>query len=128
MTRNRDINDHIVVNGMTFYSYHGVTAEERTLGQRFIVDMSVETDLRPAGRSDALKDTVNYTDLYKTVKAIVENEQYNLLEALAEATAQQILSLFNVSSIWVRVKKPTPPIKDALLNWVAVDVYREKKT
>ena len=127
MTRNRDINDHIVINGMTFYSYHGVTAEERTLGQRFIVDMSVETDLRAAGRSDDLKDTVNYTDLYKTVKAIVENEQYNLLEALAEATAQQILSLFNVSSIWIRVKKPTPPIKGALLNWVAVDVYREKK-
>ena len=127
MSDTRPFRDRIVLDGMTFYAYHGVNQEERELGQRFVVDLWAETDLKVPSRSDALADTVSYTDLYRTVKAVVEGERYNLLEALAEAVAQRVLSSFPVSAVRVRVKKPSPPIKDAILEGVAVEVYREQK-
>ena len=41
--------DKIYVNQMEFYGYHGVFPEETKLGQRFVVDVIVETDLSKAG-------------------------------------------------------------------------------
>ena len=119
--------DRITLDGMSFYAYHGVNPEERTQGQWFVVDMRVELNLSKPGRSDRLDDTVNYTDLYQTVKAVVEGEAYNLLEAVAEAIARQVLVSFPVSAVWARVTKPSPPIRDAVLKGVSVEVYRERK-
>ena len=120
--------DQITLDGMSFYAYHGVNPEERTQGQWFVVDMRVELDLSKPGRSDRLDDTVNYTDLYHTVKTVVEGQTYNLLEAVAEAIAQQVLDSFPVSAVWARVTKPSPPIKNAVLKGVSAEVYRERKS
>ena len=126
MADNRPFKDSILLEGITFYAYHGVNPEERELGQRFVVDLEVQLDLTVPGRSDALADTVSYTDLYREVKAVVEGETYNLLEAVAEAVAQRILASFPISAVRACVKKPSPPIKNAVLQWVAVEVYRER--
>ena len=120
--------DRILLEGTSFYGYHGVNPEERIQGQWFVVDMRVELDLSKPGHSDLLDDTVSYTDLYHTVKAVVEGEAYNLLEAVAEAITRQVLVSFPVLAVWVRVTKPSPPIKDAVLKGAAVEVYRERTT
>ncbi len=52
-----------------------------------------------AGRSDALAYAVSYTELYRTVKAMVEGERYRMLEAVAEAVAQRVLASFPVSAV-----------------------------
>ena len=49
--------DKIYVNKMEFYGYHGVLPEENTLGQRFIVDLVVEADLKQAGLTDELEES-----------------------------------------------------------------------
>ena len=49
------------------------------------------------------------------------------MEAVAEAIARQVLVSYPVPAVWVRVAKPSPPIKDAVLQGVAVEVYRERK-
>ena len=123
--------DSITLEGMTFHAYHGVNPEERELGQMFVVDLTVEADLSGAGRSDKLSDTVNYSEIYRTVKAVVEGETYNLLEAVAEAVAQRVLASLRatgpVMAVRVRVTKPSPPIKGAVLDGVSVEVYRERQ-
>lgn len=119
--------DSIKLEGMTFYAYHGVNQEERELGQRFVVDLTVETDLSAPGRSDSLSDTINYSDVYRTVKAVVEGQTYNLLEAVAEAVAQRILASFPAVAVRARVTKPSPPIRGAVLAAVSVEVYRERQ-
>ena len=118
--------DRIILKGMTFYAYHGANPQERELGQRFVVDLQVELDLTAAGNSDALEDTISYTELYRTVKAVVEGEKYHLLEAVAESIAQRVLRCFSVSAVRVRVEKPSPPIRDAVLEGVSVEVYRKR--
>lgn len=113
---------------MTFYAYHGVNPEERELGQRFVVDLQVQLDLAAAGRSDALADTVSYTELYWVVKTVVEEERHDLLEAVAEAIAQRVLTSFPVAAVRARVTKPSPPIKGAILQGAAVEIYRERRS
>ena len=128
MSNPRPQRDSILLEGMSFYAYHGVRPEERTLGQRVVVDLRVELDLSVVGRSDSLSDTISYTDLYEAVKAILEGPTRNLLEAVAEAVAQRVLASFPVSAVWVRATKPSPPIRGATLTGASVEIYRERKS
>ena len=109
---------------MQFYGFHGVNSEERTLGQPYEVDMEVELDLQPAGRSDDLEDTVSYTQLYRLAQAVMEGPPKFLLEAAAETIAQQILAQLPVNAVRVRVRKPRPPIRGSSIDHAAVEIYR----
>jgi dihydroneopterin aldolase len=118
--------DKILMNGMMFYGYHGVLEEEKELGQRFIVDVILYTDLKKAGKTDNLDCTVNYKEVYETIKRIVEDERYNLLEALAERICEDILRLFGtVLKVNVKIKKPETPVA-GIFDYFAVQIERER--
>ena len=117
--------DEILLEGMRFYAYHGVNAEERALGQRFLVDVVMAVDLRRPGQSDDLADTVSYSDVYKVVRGIVEGEPRNLIEAVAEEIAAAILTEFPpVARVTVTVRKPEVPMKGSLLDAAGVRITR----
>ena len=118
--------DMILLEGMVFYGFHGVNLAERETGQRFLVDLDVTRDLRPAGLSDDIEDTVSYAHLYRLVKEVVEGPPRNLLETLAETIAQRVLDEHDVEAVRVRVKKPEAPIKGSVLAGAGVEVFREK--
>jgi dihydroneopterin aldolase len=118
--------DRIVLEGMQFYGYHGANPEERALGQPYLVDLSVELDLRQPGATDRLDDTVSYTRLYRAVQVVVEGEARNLLEAIAQAIANRVLAEFPVAAVQVRVKKPRPPIKGSVIEHAAVEIHRTR--
>ena len=118
--------DRIIIEGMQFYGYHGGSPEERSLGQTFQVDIEAELDLSIAGKSDNLDDTVSYTHLYRVAKQVMEGEPKRLLEALAEEIASCSLGSSPLQAVRVKVKKPRPPIKGAVLSGAAVDIYRTK--
>ncbi|MBI4198864.1 MAG: dihydroneopterin aldolase [Chloroflexi bacterium] len=109
---------------MSFFAYHGVRPEEQSLGQWFTVDLEVSLSTAAASASDAVEDAVNYSELYRTVKGVVEGRRYRLLETLAEAIAQGVLSSFPVQGVRVRVGKPAPPIAGARLKGVWVEIER----
>ena len=118
--------DRIRLQGMVFYGFHGVEPAERQVGQRFVVDLEVDRDLRAAGASDDVADTVNYSRLYRAVQEIAEGPSRNLLENLAEAIAQRVLDSFDVESVRVRVKKPEAPIRGSVLSYAGVEVFRKR--
>ncbi|HAA94907.1 MAG: dihydroneopterin aldolase [SAR202 cluster bacterium] len=118
--------DRIVLEGMRFYGFHGVNPEERVLGQEYVVDLTVEMDLGPAGESDRLEDTVSYAHIYRAVKDVMEGEPKNLLEAAAQAVADRVLAEFSVDSVGVRVKKPHPPIRGSVIENATVEIYRNR--
>ncbi|MBN3553010.1 dihydroneopterin aldolase [Fictibacillus nanhaiensis] len=116
--------DKMYVNGMKFYGYHGVFKEEQKLGQRFNVDVVLFMDLSQAGLTDELDHTVNYGEVYGTVKEIVEGEPVKLLETLAEAISASILGKYTlVDEVMVKVIKPDPPIPGHYES-VAVEITR----
>jgi len=116
--------DKIYVTGMKFYGYHGVYKEEKTLGQRFNVDLIVELDTKKAGKTDDLAYSVSYADLYKTCEEVVQGKPYDLVEAVAEEVASQILYTYDlIQQCTVKVIKPDPPIPGHY-DYVAVEITR----
>ena len=116
--------DRIYLKGMRFYGFHGNRPEERTLGQQFEVNLSIETDTRISGLSDNIEDTVNYSDVFKAVQKIVVEEQYHLLERLAEVIAGKVLSYTRVDGVEVEVSKLYPSIKDSQIKRASIKIYR----
>ncbi|MBM2812620.1 MAG: dihydroneopterin aldolase [Chloroflexi bacterium] len=112
---------------MVFYGYHGVLPEERTLGQRFLVDVEMRTDLRRAGGTDALSDTVNYAEVYTAVRDIVTGPPLQLIESVAERIAAHILGAHgSVESVRVRIRKPEVPLPGAILSSSEVRIERAR--
>ena len=118
--------DQIILTGMEFYGYHGVNPEEKQIGQKYLVDLTISVDLRKPGESDQIDDTISYTDLYKTTKHVMEGDSHDLIESLAQCIAKNILITFPVDSVSVSVVKPHPPIKNSLITHAAVTIHRDK--
>jgi dihydroneopterin aldolase len=116
--------DRILLTGLTFYGYHGANPEERAQGQRFVVDVWLRLDLQPAGQSDDLSQTVNYSQVYRVIHDVVEGPPCNLIEAVAERIAMAILGQTAARSVGVRVSKPWAPIKGMVTGEVAVEIER----
>jgi dihydroneopterin aldolase len=109
--------DEVFLEGLRFYAYHGVNPEERALGQRFVVDVRLVADLRDAGRGDDLTRTINYSAVYKRVRAIVEETPRDLIEAVAEAIAEDLLAAFPpAEAVTVTVRKPDVALKGAIFD------------
>ncbi|HJO59421.1 MAG: dihydroneopterin aldolase [SAR202 cluster bacterium] len=118
--------DQIILKGMIFYGYHGVNPEERLIGQKFVVDVTVECSLLQPSLSDMVCDTVSYSDLFKTVKSIVEGPPHNLLESVAKNISDSIILGYDIESISVTIKKPDVPINGANLDYAGVTLTRTK--
>ena len=116
--------DTVFLEGMQFYAYHGVNLEERALGQRFLVDVELAADLRAAGESDDLDQTLNYSAVYKEVRAIVEGPPRALLETVDEEIAAVLLTRFPATRVTVTVRKPEVALKGAMLRAAGVRVVR----
>jgi 7,8-dihydroneopterin aldolase/epimerase/oxygenase len=98
--------DRIVLAGMAFQGRHGVNDWEKDQAQRFEVDVELGLDLAPAGAADDLDLTVDYRGVYDTTKRLVEGRTFELIEALAEAIAREILAdSTRVAEVVVRVRK-----------------------
>ncbi len=121
--------DAVFLEGLRFYGYHGVNPEERVQGQRFVVDVWLETDLRPAGATDDLAQTINYSRVYQRVKAIIEGEPRDLIEAVAETIATAVLAEFPAAvAVTVTVRKPEVALKGAMLDSAGVRIHRTRET
>jgi dihydroneopterin aldolase len=119
--------DRIHLRNMQFYGRHGVNPEEQVLGQRFEVDVELQLDTRPAALQDDLRLTINYAQVYKTVKRIVEDERFALIETLAETIAMQVGRSCGLEGVRVCVRKPHAPLK-GILDYVAVEIERTRDT
>lgn len=108
---------------MLFYGYHGVFEAERELGQRFEVDVELHLDLRTIGRADDLDLAVNYVDVYTIVKELAEEREFQLVEGLAHAIGEQLLTSYDLEKVVVRVRKPHAPI-GGTTSGVEVEVHR----
>lgn len=116
--------DAIHLRGLEYYAYHGALAEEQLIGQRFVIDMDLMFDLRKAGTSDSVQDTIHYGEVYEVIKSCVCSEKYQLIERLAEVIAQQVLDQFACKSVRVEVHKPQAPVA-GIFRDISVEIWRE---
>jgi dihydroneopterin aldolase len=100
----------IQIENMEFYSFHGHFKEEQIVGNKFIVDLTIETDMTVPAASDNLKDAVDYQRAYQIVKLQMEKKSH-LLENIAGRIIEAIYSeMKDIKRVTVKVSKMNPPM------------------
>ena len=121
------MDDSIKLSNIKLYGYHGVNDFERENGQFFLINLRLFLDLKKAGLSDSLKDTVDYSRVYECIKDIIEGPSIKLLEKLADVVVDAIFETFpQVIGLYVEIEKPNPPIKGSRIDGVSVRINRSK--
>lgn len=108
------------------YAYHGVLESEKKKGQNFYIDVEMKVDLRKASTSDNVSNTVDYSVVHDEIVDLVQLNNYNLIETLAEEIAKLLLKKPAVNSVSVEVRKPEAPIQGEF-DYVAVSINRTKE-
>lgn len=116
--------DKLLLTNLVFFGRHGCLAAERELGQKFRVTAELSLDLREAGATDDLTQTVDWWRAYHEIKALVEGKPYNLLEALAEEIARTLLAHGCVQEAKVRVEKIEPALPGP--GTLGVEIVRKR--
>ena len=106
--------DLIQLRGLRVVGICGALPEERERPQPLEVDLDVEADLGPAGRSDDLVDTLDYGSMAATVEQVIVSGRFVLLEALAARIADAVLAEPRALAVRVTVRKLRPPVPQDL--------------
>jgi len=116
----------IEIVGLSLYTHHGVTAAEREVGQRLVLDVRFDVGEPDALVTDRVEDTVDYGQVCSVIALIAQQRSYKTLERLCAVIADRLASQFNADSVTVKASKPEPPI--ALpVEEVSVEVWREER-
>ena len=120
--------DTIFITGLVIHARHGVMEHETEVGQRFVIDLDLYTDLSESSHTDRLVDTVSYANVVTTATSAFKNTNYKLLERAAGAVADAILTTFSrIRTVKVTVHKPHAPIA-AIFDDVGVVLTRSRQT
>lgn len=116
----------IRLEGLSVFGHHGARPYEKEAGQRLEVDLELVPNDDRAETSDRLADAVDYDMLYRTVREVVEQQSFHLLEALAARVAGTILERFPIRRARVRIAKQN-------LGWTTggravIEVVRERES
>lgn len=99
--------DRVFIRDLLLRTIIGINDDERVKKQDVIVNIELDADTKPAARSDAIDDAVNYRDIAKRTIDLVESSQFFLVERLAEEIAKLCLDDARVARVRVTVEKPT---------------------
>ncbi len=117
--------DKIILRNINAYGSIGFYPEERVLGQWFVVDLTVYSDLAAASRSDRLDQTIDYQHIIQQVQTQIKRADCHLIEHLAQRILDDLFRSPLISRITIRVTKPNPPIPD-FSGQVSVEMTRDR--
>jgi dihydroneopterin aldolase len=114
----------IEISGLSLFTHVGVTAAEREVGQRLLLDIRLDVGECDATITDRIEDTVDYAQVCDAANLVAQQRSYKTLERLCAAIAERLLEHYETHAVWVKAAKPEPPL--ALpVSEVSVEVWRE---
>lgn len=103
--------DCIRIDNLEIYAHHGVFDTEKQNGQKFYVNAVLSTDLKKAGKTDALADSTHYGEVCLQIKKSMTENTYDLIERAAEKAIEDILIHFPlIKAVTLELRKPYAPI------------------
>ncbi len=114
----------IEITGLSLYTHHGVSAAEREIGQRLMLDLRLEVGESDATLTDRLEDTIDYGEVCQLVALVAQQRSHRTLERLCSTIADRLLADYELEGVWVKATKPEPPIPLSVAE-VSVEVWRE---
>lgn len=116
--------DKIKIRNLEVFGKHGVFKEENTLGQKFLINATLYTDTRKAGKTDTLTDSIHYGDICHFMTEFMREHTFKLIESVAEQLAEALLlEVPNLCGIDLEIKKPWAPI-GLPIETVSVEISR----
>lgn len=115
--------DKIIINEILVNTRIGVPEEERRFCQKLLITVILQRPLKKAGKSDSIKDTVDYFKVYGRIHDLAALKPRKLLEHFAHEIAEMILQEFSMSSVEIEIKKFILPDTDS----VSVKIKRRRK-
>jgi 7,8-dihydroneopterin aldolase/epimerase/oxygenase len=115
----------IEISGLSLYTRHGVSKEERELGQRLVFDVVFELYECDATVTDRVEDTVDYAEVCDIVALAATERSYKTLERLCHVIGERLMERFACESVRVRAGKPEPPLPLAV-DEVSVEVVQDR--
>ena len=98
---------------------------ERRVRRPVTLDLEVARDLRAAGRSDSIRQTIHYKRIFEIVEDVAGNQEHKLVEALGDRIARAVLGKFDADAVTVTVRKPTPIA--GVLQYAGVRITRTRE-
>jgi 7,8-dihydroneopterin aldolase/epimerase/oxygenase len=114
----------IEISGLSLFTHVGVTAAEREVGQRLLLDIRIDVGENDATVTDRIEDTVDYAEVCDVANLVAQQRSYKTLERLCAAIADRLLSQYTAHAAWVKAAKPEPPLAFSVSE-VSVEVWRE---
>ena len=114
----------IEVSGLSLYTHVGVTAAEREVGQRLLIDLRIDVGDCDATITDRIEDTIDYGQVCEAANLVAQQRSYKTLERLCTAIADRLLERYEAVAVWVKAAKPEPPLP-LPVGEVSVEVWRE---
>ncbi|MGH2915599.1 MAG: dihydroneopterin aldolase [Solirubrobacteraceae bacterium] len=114
----------IEISGLSLFTHVGVTAAEREVGQRLLLDLRLDVGECDATLTDRIEDTVDYGAVCETANLVAQQRSYRTLERLCTAIADRLLEQYGAHAVWVKAAKPEPPLPLPVTE-VSVEVWRE---
>ncbi len=115
----------IEIVGLSLFTHHGVTAAEREVGQRLVLDVRFDVGEPDALVTDRVEDTVDYAEVCQVIALTAQQRSYKTLERLCAVIADRLATQFSAESVTVKASKPEPPIPLPVQE-VSVEVWREE--
>jgi dihydroneopterin aldolase len=114
----------IEISGLSLFTHVGVTAAEREVGQRLLLDLRLDVGECDATLTDRIEDTVDYAQVCDVANLVAQQRSYKTLERLCAAIADRLLEQYETQAVWVKAAKPEPPLALPVTE-VSVEVWRE---
>jgi dihydroneopterin aldolase len=115
----------ITLENMFFHAYHGCLHHEQTLGNTFIVCVSMDLDTYQAGQTDNLEHTLNYQLVYDVVKAQMEIPA-KLIEHVGQRIIDNIFCQFpQIQELKVKISKQNPPL-GGRVDCVSIELTKKR--
>lgn len=110
MTQEGNLVGVIELENMEFYAYHGCFKEEQVVGNRFVVNATIETECVIPAQTDNIEDALNYVTVYELIKEQIMINAH-LLENVTKRMVDAIYAKFpHVKKVSIKVSKMNPPM------------------
>ncbi len=115
--------DKILLSECRFLCHVGATLAEQKKLQPMYVDIELYLNLKRAGQSDDLNDTINYSTVHAAIASLLSRTRFFLIEAMAEQITTRLLKEFPLKKITLRLKKPGA-LRKKNVAWAGVEITR----
>lgn len=118
---------YIFLDDLRFYAYHGVAAQEKLIGNEYILSLRLRVDISRAMQTDDVADTVNYAAVHEVLKQEMSVPS-RLLEHVAGRMLKRLFREFPaVEAIDLKLSKRNPPM-GADIAAAGVEIMAERSS